>query len=258
MVVLAVLLALPACTAHHRASGHPASPSPTAPALTGSLQISADSSLNPVMNQLAAAFVAAHPGVRLLPVTYQGTQALTTAIEQGPIPDVLAVADPSALGALSGANAVVSATVRTFATDPLVIVVKAGDPTGIQTLSDLAKPGVAVVLPDPSLPLGTEAAQVLAQAGVHLTAPTTTLAAAAVVQDVGGGAANAGVVAASDVVTGGSPVTAVAIPAPVDVAAQETIAVLANSPNQQVATAFAAYLLSPGARSTLTAAGFQP
>jgi molybdate transport system substrate-binding protein len=255
-IAVVALLVLAACTSHPPGSRAAATPSPSGSALAGSLQIAADSTLDPVMNQLADAFTAAHPGVRLLPVSYSGTQALATAVQQGATPDVVAVADATALAQFGAGNAVVSATVRPFALDPLVIVVKAANPSAVQSLGDLAKPGMSVVLPDPSLPVGAAAERALAAAGVRLTPAKTELQAAAVVQDVGSGILDAGVVYASDLAGGGSSVTGLAIPARDNAPATETAAAMANSPNQQVAGAFVAFLASTPARSILTAAGF--
>ncbi|HLI56635.1 MAG TPA: extracellular solute-binding protein [Actinomycetota bacterium] len=254
ILALALLLLVPACTGHPGpASGSSATPTASGPPLTGSLQIYADSSLDPVMNQLASAFTAAHPGVRLLPISYEGTQALATSLASGATPDVVAVADPAALGP----NAV-TGTVQTFASDPLEVVVKANDPAGIQALPDLARPSISVVLPDPSLPLGVHAEQALAAAGVRLPSAATSLSVPTIMNDVGAGTDDAGIVNASDVVTGGSPVTGVAIPAGDQFPTTETVAAMSGTPNQTVAAAFASYLASPSARAILTAAGFEP
>jgi molybdate transport system substrate-binding protein len=256
-LLCAVMLA--ACSAHH--TGLAATPTATAAGpsdLAGNLQIAADASLDPVIGQLAAGFLSKNPGVHLLPISYEGTQALTTSILDGATPDVIAVSDPAAVTRLGATSLVVSATVHAFASDPLQIVVKAGNPTGIAALGDLAKAGTGVVLPDPSIPLGAEVIQLLAEAGVRITPMTTELQVPAIVQDIVTGTANAGIVAASDVVTGGSAVTGVAIPASDDVGASETVAAMTNSPNQTVAAAFAAYTASAGARTILRAAGFVP
>lgn len=254
VVALACLLLCAACTGHKGpAARSTATPTATGPALSGSLQIYADSSLDPVMNQLASAFVAAHPGVRLLPISFEGTQALATSLEAGATPDVVAVVDPAALG-----SNVVTGTMLAFASDPLRIVVKANDPAGIQALSDLARPGISVVLPDPSLPLGLKVEQALAAAGVRLAAATTSLSAPTIVQQVGAGTDDAGIVEASDVVTGGTPVTGVAIPASDQFPTTETAAAMGGTPNQSVAAAFVSFLETGPARALLTAAGFVP
>src|SRR2546430_16312580 len=73
----------------------------------------------------------------------------------GPPADVFASADAANMSELTAAGYVVSGTAQTFARNVLEIVVKAGNPKGIQSLSDLARQGVVVVLGDPSiLPAG--------------------------------------------------------------------------------------------------------
>lgn len=254
LAMVACLLLVSACTANHKSgTGSSATPSATGPALSGTLQIYADASLNPVMNQLASAFAGAHRQVRLLPVSYQGTQAIATSLQAGATPDVVAVVDPSAFG--SGA---VASSVKTFASDPLQVVVKANDPRGIEGLSDLARPSLSVVVPDPSLPLGVNAEKALAAAGVRLPSATTSLSVATMVNDVAAGTTDAGIVNASDVASGGSPVTGVAIPAADQYPTTETAAAMSGTPDQEVAIAFVSYLDSAPARAILADAGFVP
>ena len=267
IVMLACLVALPGCSAarssQHQPSGpsssaSPSGPSPSGPQLTGSLLVSADSSLSPVMSQLVSAFVAAHPSVRLFPVTYEGPNALAAAIAQGATPDVVAMADPAAMAQLTSGGLVVSATVQTFARDPLEIAVKAGNPEQISSLADLAKPGINVALPDPSVPLGLRAAQALALAGVRVNPVSTQLQAQPIIQSVVTGTVDAGIVAASDVSAAGAQVAGVPIPPAGNVDAMDLAAPMVNSPNQEVAAAFVAYLSAPAAAGILRAAGFLP
>jgi len=117
--------------------------------------IFASTQLKPAFDRLETQFAAANPGVSAT-ATYQGSQALATAVQAGAQGDLFATdADP--IGALAAAGAVVTATVQTFARNELEIVVPAGNPKGIQGLQDLANPGASVVLADPSLPAGKDA-----------------------------------------------------------------------------------------------------
>ncbi|MGH2718203.1 MAG: substrate-binding domain-containing protein [Actinomycetota bacterium] len=253
VVALAILLLASACTGRHSPSKASGSHAASGPPLVGSLQIYADSSLDPVMNQLGSVFIGAHPQVRLLPISYEGTQAIATSLENGSTPDVVAVVNPSALG-----SNVVTGTVETFASDPLQIVVKAKDPRGIESLSDLTRSSISVVLPDPSLPLGLNAEEALAAAGVRLPSATTSLSVGTIINDVGAGTSDAGIVNSSDVVSGGSPVTGVAIPAADQYPTTETVAAMAGTPDQDVASAFVSYLMSAPGQATLANAGFGP
>src|SRR5438045_9321174 len=53
-----------------------------------------------------------------------------------------------------------------FSTNRLQLVVGAGNPRGIHSLADLARPGLVVVLCAPAVPCGAYAAQALGKAGV--------------------------------------------------------------------------------------------
>ncbi|MCW3042740.1 MAG: Molybdate-binding protein [Actinobacteria bacterium] len=243
------------CTSAHKAA-HPA-PSPSASAVSaGTVVLLASTQLRPAFDQLATQFAAAHPGVTLT-ATYQGSQALATAVQAGTQGDVFATeTDPMA--ALVTAGAVVSATVQTFARNELEIVVPVGNPKGIQGLADLARPGVTVVLADPALLAGRDAIAALALAGVRVNPKSTVPAVALLMTTVLSGNADAGIAFHSDVVAGGSGVTGVALPAGNGVDETYRIAVLRNAPNAASAGAFVQFVRSEAGRAILTAAGFVP
>lgn len=234
-------------------SGSPAaSPTP----LTGSATIAAAASLSKAFDKMKADFIAAHPGVHLT-MNYQGSQALVTAIQGGAPTDVFASADTTNMNKLIPAD-VVTGTAKTFAKNLLQIVVKSGNPKGIQTLADLAKPGVVVVLADPSVPAGKYAAQALAGASVTVHPVSLELQVTSVLTKVSTGNADAGVVYQTDVASGGSSVTGVAIPAAQNIVATYPIAPLKNAPNPAVAQAFVDYVLSAAGQATLASFGFLP
>jgi molybdate transport system substrate-binding protein len=216
----------------------------------------ASTQLRPAFEQLASQFAAAHPGVTVT-ATYQGSQALATAVQAGTQGDVFAAeADPMA--ALATTGAVVSTTVQTFARNELEIVVPVGNPKGIQGLADLARPGVAVVLADLALPAGRDARAALALAGVRVTPKSSVPTVALLMTTVLSGNADAGIAFHSDVVAGGSAVTGVALPAANRVDETYRIGVLRNAPNASAASALVQFVRSDPGRAALTAAGFVP
>ncbi len=255
LAVCAVLLLT--CTASRRAA-HPTPPaSPTQAAPSGVLLVLAASPLKPAFDQLRTGFAAAHPGVTVT-ATYQGSQALATAVQAGAQADVFAGTDPAVMAALKGSGAVVSSTVATFARIHLQLVVPAGNPKSIGTLDDLAKPGVSFVVADPSLPAGRDARLALARAGIRSSPKFVEPSVAFVLTTVLAGNADAGIAYESDIVGGSSGLTGVAIPAGQDVPVDCQIAVLQNSPNPTAAEAFVQSVLSGAGRSTLQASGFLP
>lgn len=234
------------------------SPSPTASStpLTGSATIAAAASLSKAFDKIRADFVAAHPGVQLT-MDYQGSQALVTAIQGGAPTDVFASADTTNMNKLVPSY-VVTGTAKTFARNMLEIVVKSGNPKGIHTLADLAKPGVVVVLADKSVPAGKYAAQALQAVSVTVQPVSLELQVTSVLTKVSTGNADAGIVYQTDVSSGGPSVTGVAIPAAQNIVATYPIAPLKNAPNPAVAQAFVNYVLSAAGQATLASFGFLP
>ncbi|MDQ2943533.1 MAG: molybdate ABC transporter substrate-binding protein, partial [Candidatus Dormibacteraeota bacterium] len=94
---------------------------------------------------------------------YAGTQTLTAQLQQGAEGDVFASADTAHMTTLDSAG-LLSAPSKIFAHNSLEIAVAKGNPKGIQTLSDLSRSGLVVVLADPSVPAGKYAAQALSKA----------------------------------------------------------------------------------------------
>src|SRR2546423_254413 len=94
LVQLGVLLG--ACSASHRAARPTAGPSASGAPAAGTLVILASTQLKPAFDQLETQFAAANPGVRAT-ATYQGSQALATAVQAGAQGDLFATdADPIA------------------------------------------------------------------------------------------------------------------------------------------------------------------
>ena len=85
---------------------------------------------------------------------------LVTQIEQGAPADVFASADHKNMDALVTANLVASGY-KDFATNLLQVILPPGNPANVQTLQDLAKPGLKLVLEDPSVPAGNYTRQIL-------------------------------------------------------------------------------------------------
>jgi molybdate transport system substrate-binding protein len=252
LVQFGVLLG--ACSSHKAAHPPPGSSTSTAPA-AGTLVIFASTQLKPAFDKLEVQFAAANPGVSAT-ATYQGSQALATAVQAGAQGDLFATdADP--IDAMAAAGAVVTSTVQTFARNELEIVVPAGNPKGIQGLQDLANPGASFVLADPSLAAGKDAVTALALAGVKVTPKAFVSTVAQLITAIQSGDADAGIAFRSDVVAGGAGVTGVALPAGNP---EETyrIGVLRSAANPGIASSFVQFVGSERGRAILAAAGFVP
>jgi molybdate transport system substrate-binding protein len=100
----------------------------------------------------------------------------------------------------------------TLLNDPLEILVPAGNPKGIRDLADLGRGDLLVVLGDPAVPFGKDAAQVLDRAGVIVEPLSLEPDAPSAVAKVVSGEADATIVHTSDAATAGAKVEGVAIP----------------------------------------------
>lgn len=186
---------------------------------------------------------------------YAGTQTLVAQLQQGAQGDVFASADTAHMTALQDAG-MISGPARIFAHNKLEIAVAKGNPKHIQTLADLSRAGLVVVLADPSVPAGKYAQQALAKAKVTVHPASLELQVTAVLNKVALGEADGGIVYVSDVVTNGK-VDGVAIRDEQNVIADYPIAALKSASNATGARAFIDSVLSSDGQATLKNAGFQ-
>ncbi len=187
---------------------------------------------------------------------FAGTPTLVTQIEQGAQADVFASADTTNMDKLK-ADGFVSGDPKVFAHNELEIVVGAGNPKGITSLSDLAKPGVLYISAGPTVPAGKYAAQALAKAGVTVHPRSLETDVKSVVSKIELGEADAGIVYTTDVKAAGSKVTGVQIPDAYNVVATYPIVVVKGTRNATAAGAFIAYVLSAEGQAKLATFGFQ-
>jgi molybdate transport system substrate-binding protein len=245
--VLIAMLALAACGS---------SSAPATTSLSGTLNVFAAASLTDSFNALGASFHSSNPGVTVR-FNFAGTPTLVTQIENGAGADVFASADTSNMDRLRS-EGLVKGTPVVFARNKLEIVVAAGNPKGIQTLSDLAKPGVVYISAGPTVPAGKYAAQVLAKAGVSVTPKSLETDVRSVVGKVELGEADAGIVYVTDVMAAGSKVEGVAIPDADNVIATYPIATLESTAATALPAAFVAFVTSAAGQAVMARFGFLP
>lgn len=212
----------------------------------------AASSLTAPFREIAAEFEAAHPGSSVTLVVAASSE-LVARIDQGAPADVLATADVASMKRLADGTI---GSPREFATNHLEIIVGVGNPKGITSLADLAKPGITFVSADVSVPIGKYARQVLDRAGVTVTPKSLEANVKAIVTKVTLGEADAGIVYVTDVIAAGSKAQGVAIPADVNVTARYPIGVPAKASHAAAAEEFVAFVLSGDGRRILAKFGF--
>jgi molybdate transport system substrate-binding protein len=108
-------------------------------------------SLRDTFADLARAYEAVNPGVRLL-VTADASNALRAQIETGAVADVFVSADTTNPQRLVDMGSTVGPA-RVFAANELALVTPAADAAGIQDAYGLARPGVRVVAAGPDVPI---------------------------------------------------------------------------------------------------------
>jgi molybdate transport system substrate-binding protein len=246
-------------------SAPPASPSTSAEAVD--LTVFAAASLADVLETVKTAYEAAHPGTTLT-ISTDASSALETKIEQGAPADLFLSADttnPQMLveKGLTAGEAVV------FATNELAIIVPSGNPGGVTSAADLARPGLKVIAAGDEVPISTYAKELIDALAKSPGAPADLAAAyarnvvskednvKAVVGKIELGEGDVAIVYATDA-KASTKVTTVEIPAAANVPARYTGAVVGASAHQEPARTFLGWLTGPDGQAILASFGFKP
>jgi molybdate transport system substrate-binding protein len=248
-LLIAFALTLAGCGSSSSPSG-----STDSDPLSGSLTVSAATSLKAAFTDIAAAFEKAHPGVSIS-INFGASSTLAQQIIDGAPVDVFASADEANMMKVSDAG-FVSDTPTIFATNSLEIIVRGGNPSGIASLADLADPGLIYITCAPAVPIGKYGAQSLQRAGVTVTPASLEPDVKGIVAKISSGEADAGIVYATDVLAAGDSATGVPIPDQFNVTATYPQAVLTGSSNTAAATAWMAFVSGTDGQSILQKYGF--
>jgi molybdate transport system substrate-binding protein len=251
-MLLLASLSLLACGGSSPAANTAPTASPDA--VSGTIDVFAAASLTAAFKSEGTAFQAKHPKATVQ-LNFNGSATLVTQINQGAPADVFASADLANMQKVVAAGNTISQP-ASFATNKLQIVVGAGNPKGINGLSDLAPSGTVVVLCAPAVPCGNYAGQALAKAGVKVTPKSQEQDVNAVVSKVSLGEADAGIVYATDVKAAGAKVQGVDIPDGQNVIASYPIATVKGGSNPSGGRAFADFVLSAAGQGILASYGF--
>ena len=251
-VVVTVVLALAGCGSSSKSS----SASDSGSKLSGDLNVFAAASLTNAFADEQHALQTSAPDLSLT-YNFAGTQQLVRQIESGAPADVIASADEKSMQTL--VDAALVETPKVFAKNKLEIAVAPGNPKHIQSLADVEKSGVVLVLADPSVPAGKYARQAFENAGLPAPKPKSLeLDVKATLAKLTAGEADAVVVYVTDVKAAGDKVQGVEIPAEQNVVATYPIAVLSASKHFAAAEAFVNEIARGGGQQVLAARGFLP
>lgn len=110
-------------------------------------------SLKGVSSKLAEGFSKMYPGHKVT-FNLDGTQALTTQVENGAYADVFISASPKYTTELTKGGYFQDGTVSTLTTNYVIVILPPDNPANIQSLTDLAKPGVKIARAAQTVPVG--------------------------------------------------------------------------------------------------------
>jgi molybdate transport system substrate-binding protein len=226
----------------------------------------AAASLTGAFQEIGKDFETMNPGVNVR-FNFAGSQILRTQLEQGASADVFASADHKNMDLLVNDNLVNANVYQDFVNNELIVILPISNPGNVETLADMSRTGLKLILADSSVPAGNYARQILTKMSddsiygsdfrekvlVNVVSNETDVK--QVVTKVELGEADAGIVYLSDAVAAPDLVT-ITIPDKFNVTALYPIAILTNAPEPQLAEAFIAYVMSLTGQAVMMKWGF--
>ena len=258
LAALGLALTTAACGSSNEGSPQgrvPVSSSRSGAGLSGEITVYAAASLKKTFTEIGAQVQAAHPGVSVR-FSFAGSSDLAAQLEQGAPADVFASADTPNMDKVAEAGLTAAPPVD-FASNTLEIAVPPGNPAHVRSLQDLARTGVKVVVCAPQVPCGSAAARVEKAAGLALAPVSEEQSVTEVLGKVIAGEADAGLVYVTDVKGVGSKVEAIDFPESSGAINVYPVAVLKDSRNPALATAFLDAVTGAQGQAVLAAAGFK-
>jgi molybdate transport system substrate-binding protein len=227
---------------------------PTATQPTGTITVSAASSLTDVFPVIAKAFMKKYPGTTVR-FNFGGSSTLVEQINAGAPVDILATAsEPTMWKAVTAGHAGLPLL---FAKNTMAIAMPSDNPANIGSLADLARPDVLVAVCDAAVPCGSAARDLFKRNNVVVRPVTRELDVRSVLGKVMSGEVDAGIVYVTDVRAVGNKVSSVSIPAASNVTTTYPIATVIGSANSVAARAFVSYVrYTTSAQGILRAYGF--
>ena len=213
----------------------------------------------PITVFAAASLTQALPRIDPAPrYSFAGSDQLAIQIQQGAPADVFAAASPKQPELLFR-NGLVRRPVA-FATNKLIVLVPRSNPAHIQSVYDLRRAGVKIVIGDATVPIGTYTRQILETLGITADVSRNVVSeetdVKGIVTKVALGEADAGFVYRTDAKPVAQRTRSVALPNWAQPAIRYEVAVVKASPRRQAAAAFVKKLLSRRGRLLLKQAGF--
>lgn len=189
--------------------------------------------------------------------SFAGSDELAAQIRAGAPADVFAAASPKYPQQLRSEGLV--ARPVTFATNRLVVIVPRSNPAGVDTIEQVAEPGLKLVIGGEGVPIGDYTRQVLRALGLEEALRNVVSEeqnVSSVLTKVASGEADAGFVYATDVARAPEDVQVVEVPERAQPLVEYQVAVVSASGRSTEAEAFVRELLGARGRAALARAGF--
>jgi molybdate transport system substrate-binding protein len=253
MFFLFLLLGLPGCNSSR-------------PAATSSQEITvfAASSLTSAFNDLAQAFQAQNEGVRVV-FNFASSSQLAAQLNEGIAADLFASANPAQMQTVIDGGRVEAGTEVIFVSNRLTIIVPADNPAGINSLEELAQPGIQLILAVEGVPVRQYTDEIVAampadfQEHFYDNLVSEEENVRQVSAKIALGEADAGIVYTSDVTPDiAALVQQIAIADEQNVTAAYPVAPLADAANPELAQSFIDFIMSAEGQSILAKWGFGP
>ena len=234
-------------------SSSSSTPSTSSSSSTGTITVFAAASLMETFTKIGKQFEAAHKG-DTVKFSFGPSSGLATQITSGAPADVFASASPTTMDTVVKAGD--AANPQTFAKNTMEVAVPPNNPAHVTSVNDLAKSSVKVALCQPQVPCGVVAAQVFKNAAITVKPVTLEADVDSVVTQVETGNVDAGMVYVTNVLSAGTKLKGITIPANLNASTLYPIATIKSSKHASIAKEFVDYVLSPAGQQVLAAAGF--
>jgi len=238
------------------------------PAAAQEITVLAAASLTEPFGEIGSRFEALHPGVKVQ-FSFASSSQLAQQIVSGAQADVFASANMQQMTAAAEAGKVAEDGSAVFARNRLVVIAPLKNPAGLQSLQDLARPEVKLVLAAAEVPVGKYGLEFLEKAsqdenfGVDFQANVVKNVVSyesnvkAVLTKVVLGEVDAGIVYTSDISqSAAAQVVQFQIPEALNVTAVYPIAVLKDAADPALAADFVTLVRSPEGQQILAKYGF--
>lgn len=259
-LVLTVFLLTAVLTACVGSLSTPITATPTKP--TVNLTVFAAASLTEPFTEIASLFEGSHPEVHVI-LNFAGSQQLAEQLAQGAQADVFASASQKYMDSVVENSLAKATDAAIFAQNRLVIITPKSDPAGIAVYTDLAKPGIKLVLADEAVPVGKYSLAFLKAADLEEAVLANVVSyednVKSVLSKVVLEEADAGIVYVSDISAEASDsVHGIDIPDELNQIAKYPITALTAAPNPALASEFVNLILSEQGQAVLASYHFVP